>query len=321
MLAPSLALLALTLGGPCDAPVVAPEEFRSWFEAAGRSDLRVLKGVASRAAGYRYVFVGGFRGEGMRGYFAQNAQILRSHGVPKRSICLLAPSSHQTVEEYSERFAEEFRAIADRGTEPIVVIAHSRGGCDVLAFALRNPDFIRDHVSAMFLVQAPFGGTGLADYVMGEGPPLDRAIRLIPRLIAQGIGALERALMDRGQHGSLAGLTREASHAYWSRLRAENPSAVDVVGPRTFYVEAETSARNLRLFLRATSAYLDAHYGPNDGVVARGDQSLPGLGTSLGVFDAGHSDLTRKALASRSGKRARKALTLSILMAVGRLPS
>ena len=29
----------------------------------------------------------------------------------------------------------------------------------------------------MFLIQGPFGGTGLADYVVGEGPPIDRECR------------------------------------------------------------------------------------------------------------------------------------------------
>ena len=94
--------------------------------------------------------------------------------------------------------------------------------------------------------------------------------------------------------------------------------AVGLVGPKTYYIEGETEPSRLRLFLRATAAYLALHFGPNDGVVARGDQSLASLGTSLGVFDVGHSDFTRNRPGSRAGKRSRKALMDAIVMAVGR---
>ena len=52
-------------------------------------------------------------------------------------------------------------------------------------------------------------------------------------------------------------------------------------------------------------------------MVALGDQTLPGLGTSLGVLDAGHADLTRRFPATRARRGTRQALIRSILMAVG----
>ena len=309
-----LATLCLGLIGPA----VDPAEFRAWYDASNRDELTVPRGTEIRAREFRYVFVGGFRGEGMRDQFGKNARDLRARGVPKRSIHIIAPSSHKTIEENAVALRADFAEIANRGPERIVVIAHSRGACDTLAFALENPEFVDHRIEALFLVQGPFGGSGLADFVMGDGPPIDRALRLVPRTVARLIGGFERMMMRRGQHGGLASLTSERSHAYWSTAIEANGEAVGLVGPKTYYIEGETEPSRLRLFLRATAAYLALHFGPNDGVVARGDQSLASLGTSLGVFDVGHSDFTRNRPGSRAGKRSRKALMDAIVMAVGR---
>ncbi len=58
----------------------------------------------------------------------------------------------------------------------------------------------------------------------------------------------------------------------------------------------------LRLFRRAIASYLQTYYGPNDGIVVLRDQSLSGIGTDLGVFDAGHTDLTHRFPATSSGR-------------------
>jgi hypothetical protein len=116
----------------------------------------------------------------------------------------------------------------------------------------------------------------------------------------------------------LAGLTREESRAYWRRVLKEHAEAIPIVGPKVYYVQSRARSSHLSLFQRAMSWYLGRYYGPNDGVVAVADQSLPDLGTRLGVLEAGHADLTRRAPASRMGKRARRALIQAILMVVGR---
>ena len=84
------------------------------------------------------------------------------------------------------------------------------------------------------------------------------------------------------------------------------------------YVEANAEPSHLGLFMRAMASYLGAYYGPNDGVVAVEDQTIPGLGTSLGILDAGHADLTRRFPSARMGRGPRRALIRSIVMAVGR---
>jgi pimeloyl-ACP methyl ester carboxylesterase len=310
--------VALMLGSPPGDPRGCAAEFRGWFEAARNGTLEIPEPVARRARRFRYVFVGGFRNGPMPGYFAQNAAELRAHDVPRRRIHFFFPSSRWSVDENRSAVREGLIRIAAEGSERLVVIAHSRGACDALAFALHEPQFVRDRVEALFLVQGTFGGTGLADYLLGTGEPMDGRMPRGHRVLAAAIGTLERLLLKRGGHGGLAGLSRAESRAYWRRILHEHAEAIPVVGPKVYYVASQARSSHLALFLRAMSWYLGAYYGPNDGVVAVADQSLPGLGTILGVLEAGHADLTRRSPATRVGRRSRRALIQAILMAVGR---
>ena len=294
-----------------------PDEFQRWFRAAAEGELRVPRRVEQRARQFRYVFVAGFSNERMPGYFSQSAKELTAHGVPPGSIHFIFPSSHETSHANSDEVRAQFVAVASTGPEPLVVIAHSRGACDALAFALRDEAFVRDRVRALFLVQGAFGGTGVADYVMGEGLLMDRRMPLRLRALAYLLGKFENVVLHRGKHGGLSGLTRGESGRFWDQLLREHADAIPVIGPKTFYITSEVRPARLRFFHRAIAAYLQAYYGPNDGIVVLGDQSLPGLGTCLGAFDAGHTDLTHRFPATRAPRRLRRALIQSLLMAVG----
>jgi pimeloyl-ACP methyl ester carboxylesterase len=315
----SLTLLAALLVGQVSCgPPVSAAEFMGWFDAALRGELAIPAPVVDRAAGFRYVFVGGLRTSRMPAYFAQNAHELCDFGVPRRFIHIVHPTARFTIEENSDAIRDEFMQIACQGPERLVVIAHSTGGCAALDFALRNPQFVRDRVEAIFLIQTPIGGTGLADYVVGEGHPMDEQMPPGARQAARMLGALERSRMRRGPHAGIPALTRTASRAYWDRMLREHADAVPVVGPRLFYIESVAHPDDLSMLARATGWYLAAYYGPNDGIVCAGDQNLPGLGTRLGVLNAGHSDLTRRFPAARAGRQFRRALVQSILMVIGK---
>lgn len=299
-------------------PRCTPDQFQSWFESASEGELHVPEAVVRAARSLRFVFVGGFGSERMSGYFLQNARDLRAFGVPSESIDFIFPSSDGTLDQNAGLVAESLKTIATQGPGPrrTVVIAHSRGACDVLAFALRNPDFVAEHIVAMFLVQGPFGGTGLADGVTGAGPGPDRGLGPVNRGVLSLLALAERSLLRRGSHGGLTDLTREASEEFWARLLAEHYDAIETVGPRTFYVTSATAPGRHRIVLRSTASYLQKHQGRNDGVVALEDQSLPGVGTVFAVLDAGHTDLTHRSGPGRSGRMERLALVESILMAV-----
>jgi pimeloyl-ACP methyl ester carboxylesterase len=317
-----LTLLLVSFTPPDQAmvsPAISPESFRGWFDAAVGGRLAITSEAKLAARRYRYVFVAGFLNERMSGYFGQNAKALRARGVPRRAIHFIYPSSHKSVAENAETVRSQILEIATQGPERLVVIGHSRGACDALAFALENPEFVADHIQAMFLVQGPFGGTGVADYMEGEGPPIDTQLPWRHRVVAQALGRMEAFLLDRGKHGGLKALTQRSSDEYWKRAMAEHQAAIPIVSPRTFYVTTRTGPSQLQIFQQAIAWYL-SYLGPNDGMVALEDQTVPGLGTVVAVLDAGHTDLTNRFPMARPNPRLRRALIDAIVMAVGASP-
>ncbi len=316
-----LTLLALCFVPPVQAATttsVTPEQFRAWFDAARQGRLEIPVEVGRNARGYRYVFIGGLFNEQMPGYFLQNVKELRARGVPQSSIHLVKPDSQQTIPGNAKSVRTELLAIAAQGPERLVLIGHSRGACDALAFALQNPTFVKEHIRALFLIQGPFGGTPVADYVNGEGTPMDRQMPAGYRLMGQAIGRLESGLLGDDRHEAIASLNRKDSDSFWNDLLRTHRAAVPVVGPKTFYVTSRTGPSHHPLFQRVTGWYLGTYYGPNDGMVALEDQSLPGVGTVLAVLDVGHTDLTRRFPAARPKHRLRNALVDAIIMTVGR---
>jgi pimeloyl-ACP methyl ester carboxylesterase len=301
-------------------PDVSPAAFQAWFDAALNGRLSIPADVDRSAQEYRYVFVGGFHSERFSGYFAQNAKELRKRGVPRRAIHYIYPSSRETVADNARAFRKEIREIAREGPEKLVVIGHSRGACDALAFALANPEFVEDRVEALFLVQGAFGGTGAADYFSGDGPPIDKRMPWRQRLVAHLLARFEGYLLDHGKHDGLAGLTTSESKAFWEWQLHEHRAAIPIVSSRTFYVTTRTDPERLRLFQKAIASYL-AYVGPNDGIIALEGQSLPDVGTVVAVLDAGHTDLTNRFPSARCEPRLRRALIDAIVMAVAeRLP-
>jgi pimeloyl-ACP methyl ester carboxylesterase len=316
-----LTLLPLLLGppGPVETnPIVTPAKFQASFESSLAGKLAIPDNIKEGSLRYRYVFIGGFLNEGMSQYFKQNARELRALGVPRAAIHYIYPSSHESVAGNADLVRGDFQKIASEGPEKLVVIAHSRGACDALAFALQNPEFVANRVEALFLVQGPFGGTGVADYVTGEGPPIDSLMPFPHRVVGLALGRVEETRLAHGKHGGITALTRRASRAYWEMALKENQAAIKVVGPKTFYVTAKTKPSHLGLFLKSTAFYLGAHFGPNDGMVALDDQTVAGLGTVLAVLDAGHTDLTHRFPSALPNRRLRRALIDAIVMAVGR---
>lgn len=315
----ALLSVALFSGGGSPTDSTRADEFRGWFASAAEGSLQIPEPVVQRAAQLRYVFIGGLGGERMPGMFVQNGRDLRALGVPKSAIHTYRPSSGKTVEENRGDVRDEILKIAALGPEKLVLIGHSRGACDALAFALNEHDFVSDHVEAMFLIQGPFGGSGLADYVMGEGEAMDKTMPAYSRFVARLLAIRERALVASGYHAGLAGLTRNASQSYWKAMLAEHASAIAIVGPKAFFIATQAEPSQLRLFQRVMNRYLGAYYGKNDGLVCVDDQFLPGIGTRLGVLDAGHADLTRRFPATKAGRKTRRALIQSLVMELDRV--
>ena len=191
-----LALQVASGGAAQDNPKISDVDFRAYFDAARAGKLTIPDEALEEARRYRYVFVGGFHNERLPGYFAQNARELRAQGVPKDAVHFIFPSSHHSVAGNARVVREQIEEIAGAGPEKLVVIAHSRGSCDTMAFALQNPEFDAEHIHAMFLIHGPFGGTALADYVVGEGPQMDRRLPLGHRVVGHAARRMLRVFFS-----------------------------------------------------------------------------------------------------------------------------
>ena len=314
-------MVAAMLAGADPTPSGASEAFQGWFTSAVAGSLKVSAGVSHEAKSFRYVFVEGFRNERMPGYFAANIAELRALGIPRDQIHVIDPSSRRTTADNAEEVRARFLEIAREGSERLVVIAHSRGACDALAFALGAPGFVRDRIRALFLVQGPFGGSGLAGYVTGSGAAMDRQMKLKHRIMASLIARMARAFTKDESLEALEGMTPEASTAYWAKALDKDSATLAEVGSKTFFIRAAIHPSKQRFPRRAMAWYLQAYLGPNDGIVALEDQSLPGFGTVVATVEAGHSDLTCNSPTTRARKGDRRALTRSIVMAVGQAGS
>jgi pimeloyl-ACP methyl ester carboxylesterase len=307
----------LLAGGPDPSTSAPLGTFQRWFDSAVEGSLEVPPKVAREARSFRYVFVEGYRNERMPGYFAANIAELKALGVPRNRVHVIEPSSRATNEANAETVRDRFLKIAREGPERLVVIAHSRGACDALAFALDHPAFVRERVRALFLIQGPFGGSGLAGYVTGSGVPMDRRMKWKHRVIAGLIGRVARAFSGDESLEAMEGMSPEASAAFWARALDKDRATLAEVGSKSFFIRAALHPSKQRSGRRALAWYLHAYHGPNDGVVALDDQSLPGFGTVIADVEAGHSDLTCNRPTSRKRRGDRKALTRSIVMAVG----
>jgi pimeloyl-ACP methyl ester carboxylesterase len=292
------------------------DAFQGWLETYSQGKHAVPAVAKQAALRFRFLFVGGFSADHSSSAFAQNAKELHALGVSRKSIAFIYPDSNQSIEENADKVRDQIVSIAAQGPEKLVIIAHSRGACQVMAFALNEPQFVADRVEAMFLLQGPFGGSGLADYLSGEGPPVDRRMPGKFRLLARLIGKFETWRLSRGQHQGLRDLTRARSRRFWSEVLASHAESISIISPKVFYITAATSPSRLPLFQKAMAWYLRTYFGPSDGMVAPEDQFLPGVGKVIAVLEAGHSDLIGRFPSSKAKPKVRKAMIRSIVTAV-----
>jgi hypothetical protein len=309
-------LAALLTGGVDPSASDVPEGFQDWFRSSVEGSLTVPPAIAREARAFRYVFVEGFRNERMPGYFAANIAELKALGIPRDRVHVIEPSSRKTTEANAEEVRARFLAIAREGPE-LVIIAHSRGACDALAFGLDDPAFVRDRVRALFLIQGPFGGSGLAGYLTGSGPSMDRRMKWNHRVVAGLVGRLARAFARDDARDVMEGMTPEASASYWAKALDKDRAALAEVGSKTFFIRAAIHPSRQKFGRRAIAWYLQTTLGPNDGVVALDDQSLPGFGTVVANLEAAHADLVCNGPSSRKHRFDRRALIRSVVMAVG----
>lgn len=301
-------------------PAIAAHDFEVWYRDACTGRLEVPRPVAARAGSYRYVFVGGYRNESIRGYFRDNIAELVRQGIPADRIEVVDPSSEDDDATASAHVGERLAAIAGRGPERLVVIGHSRGACLAMAAALADPSLTDRRVAALFLIQGPFGGSEAAAHLVGEGTPMDRRMPPLPRLVAWLAERAIRSGLTGPGRAVVASLVPRRARQSWAGQVADHPEAAAIVGPRTFYITSVSRPARLGPVRRAIGRYLATYHGASDGIILLGDQSIPGVGRVVATVEAGHADLTQRTFRLRRTRKLRTAVADAIVMMMGRDP-
>lgn len=227
-----------------------------------------------------YVFITGLAGDIAPGYFQHAMQQLEELGIPKSSIHLLRPPSRRSSLENARALRERLARIPGR----LVVIAHSKGANESFLFAVENPKFIEERIEAMYLMQASYFGSPLADELLfrkthdiSHASPWQRFLIRAEKLRGR---VMYGVLFRRG----LRGLATKEAGEVMNRVMTANPGSQRLLKERLHFITTAMQGPGL------TRLILDL-YGDSDGVNPVPTQYVPDWGNHLAHLEAGHVDL------------------------------
>jgi hypothetical protein len=257
--------------------------------------------------------VAGFASEDLVGYFDANIKTLGKAGIPRNQISVIKPSSKNFPEKNARELDKQFRALKTAESEPLVIVAHSKGAVETLIWALQNAEFVRDSVRAIFMVQGAFGGSPVADYLLGLGHPVDDSMPEKYRIALKGMAPTLGGFVDREDHDGLESLEEKLSEQRWPQLAAQFPHATALIAQKIFYIQGEEDVSKMSLGLRASGSYMATYYGKNDGLVPFDNQVVPGIGQSILVAETDHGGLFFPRPYSNTSAKTRASFTRFLL--------
>jgi hypothetical protein len=290
-------------------------DFTEWFRSSFNRASAFPTERAEKARNLRYVFVKGFLNELTPGYFTDNIARLKSLGVPDSHIDIVSPSSGQSftgnVGNLNRKLSRHFT-----GKEELVIIAHSRGAVDALAWAIYNAGPFQRNVKELFLVQGPFGGSGVADYFSGEGHPID--FRMPKYAFVAGFlkGLYYGGAVDFWIQEGMSTLTTRVSSAFWKRTLRNFSGMIPLVREKIHFITASTYPDEVSTILLPAAWYLHTYYGSNDGLVVRRDQAIEEVGNIILTIKGDHASLTNAWPMSDFPSTYRQAFTDAIVLSV-----
>jgi hypothetical protein len=231
--------------------------------------------LAARLAGHRVLVCYGLLGEVMAGlrpvgfdYMAGQQDWLRGLGV---DVAQLALPTAAPIEANAEKIAAAILA----SPLPVLAVAHSKGGLEVLSALLRPG--VAAGCRGFLALQSPFRGSPAADAALGIGPLRGIAMRLA-RLARLGDG--------QGLHDLTC-----ASRAPW--MAAHEAAIADLaarvpIASLATRLEGEAGLKE-RIYLPLVRWMERQGAGPNDGLVPVASTILPGARHA--VLEGGHRAL------------------------------
>lgn len=243
----------------------------------------VVKAEADR---YHYVFVAGFFNEKIPFYFKDSVASLQDLGVDRSAITVIKPPSKKVPHDNLALIDGFLRAVDP--SKPIVIIAHSKGAVEMLLYAMSNPEFVRERVQAIFLIQGAYRGSPLVDYLVGGAKVCDqRSSKLNCYLMASLRRLSPLVLVNDG----FRSMSPSVSNNTWSIFERNLGQIRAQIHDKIFYIVSSQDPNRQTGFLKIFGTYLSTYFSENDGLVAVNQQALPMIGRIIAVIpDASHAD-------------------------------
>ncbi|WNG34031.1 lipase [Archangium violaceum] len=212
-----------------------------------REDEPVLPDEAKR---HLYLLVKGMLGDEVPGYLEDNQRRLEKRGLETREVAVDTEGRLlDNVEVVRDALLD---AIHFRRT--VVLVGHSKGGVEAMSTLALHPE-LRRHVRAVVALQAPFGGSVIADDLVTT-PALRRLLDVTFPSLFQGDAAS----------------VEDLSYAKRMEFVRQHPYPADIPT-----VALATSRLSRRSLMRPLCAYVHERYGwACDGMVNAVDAEVPG---------------------------------------------
>lgn len=293
--------------------------FRSSLDSQLGKPGRLTDAQRATALAHDYVLFGGILSDYLRhaGYFSEFSLELQRQGVPASQIHLRFPPSIKSIEDNAVYYFPGVTSeIVKKSPRSLVIIAHSKGAVEVVDFLLRYPEFARDHLEAVYLVQGAFGGSPLVDFIMKEYDRPGVPPAWWPRAGMQIFKAFDKVF-----HRSIAGMECLSTAHSQERLRQwmkEKPEALAAILPKLIFISTSSESKKMDMRLRVGGDYLKSvGLLENDGALGVASQSIPHAGAAVvHLKGVDHGLPCGNLLARRHTGRARSVI-LSILHSIG----
>lgn len=207
------------------------------------------------AKDYHYLTVGGLFTQHYNGYLDPNRDTLKKDGLDVKNV----PINTDTSVEENAKVIRDAIMDATKDGHQVVIMGHSKGGCDVTAALALYPE-LRTHVRAVVSMQAPYGGTPMASDI--ENTPSDH------HGLTDAVNHFITGVL-KGNPESLSDLSYESRQAF---IKA-HPYPADQIPT----ISLSSSCTTLASATSPAQRYMQARYGlPSDGLVLTQDAEIPG---------------------------------------------
>ncbi|WNG44506.1 lipase [Archangium minus] len=206
--------------------------------------------LPDEAKRHLYLLVKGMLGDEMPGYLEDNQRRLEKRGLETREVAVDTEGRLlDNVEVVRDALLD---AIHFRRT--VVLVGHSKGGVEAMSTLALHPE-LRRHVRAVVALQAPFGGSVIANDLVTT-PALRRLLDVTFPSLFQGDAAS----------------VEDLSYAKRMEFVRQHPYPADIPT-----VALATSRLSRRSLMRPLCAYVHERYGwACDGMVNAVDAEVPG---------------------------------------------